>query len=187
MALAETASRLALVSVGPGKVNSVAREGRSPRATFAAPEARSIETRFSFRATSERHLLMTGHQEYPAEWAAEPQSAPTPYDHLAESGFEPSAALRARVADVVHRYVARDAHSASALVDLAADLVEDPDHRAVARALVAVCELIEAHTVGPQGAELAVGRLESEVHARRELATWPYLADDRTEPWRAGQ
>lgn len=109
---------------------------------------------------------------YPAEWLAE---RPHPYDpRLSDvlDDYQPSAALRARIADLWRSYAAREPQSVYTLLDLAADITEDisDDHRTVVRVLLALLEQATTTALGALGEDLTLRRLAGDTAAARDDA-----------------
>lgn len=109
---------------------------------------------------------------YPREWLTERPHPRDPRLSDALIDYLPSAALRARIADLWRSYAAREPEATHTLLDLAADIAEDltDDHRVIARVLWALLEQATTHMVGAIGEPLTVGRLDADVAAEREGA-----------------
>ncbi|KDF01932.1 hypothetical protein Y900_024135 [Mycolicibacterium aromaticivorans JS19b1 = JCM 16368] len=109
---------------------------------------------------------------YPAGWRAERPAASDPRLGAILDDYQPSAALRARAADLWRSYAAREPEAAHTLLDLAADITEEieDDHRAVVRVLLAMLEHATTTAVGAQGEPLTVRRLASDTAAARQDA-----------------
>jgi hypothetical protein len=101
-----------------------------------------------------------------------PLSCPHPYDpRLGDvlDDYQPTPAMRARVADLWRAYAAREPEAVYTLLDLSADVMEDltDDHRAVIRVLLALLEQATETAIGAQGEPLTVRRLEALTAAAR--------------------
>lgn len=109
---------------------------------------------------------------YPLAWTTEAPNRLDPCLDPRLDGYRPSAALRARLVDLWHAYVAREPDAVHTLLDVAADITEaiDNDHRVVARVLLALLEAATVTAVGAQGAPLTVRRLEADTAAARHSA-----------------
>lgn len=101
--------------------------------------------------------------DYPTEWLHERPHSSDPRLSDVLDDYQPTAATRARVADLWRLYAAREPEAVHVLLDLAADSMDalTDDHRAVVRVLLALLEQATTTTIGALGEALAVGRIGS--------------------------
>lgn len=148
----------------PAAVGSRSNATKSDQTALTSPDA------MAGAATQQKEIdPMTDEQPYSPEWLNDHPRRADPRLSDVLDDYQPSAAIRARVADLWCRYAARDPEAVHTLLDLAADAMEDitDDHRAFARVLLALLEQATVTAVGAQGEELTVRRLASQVAAHR--------------------